>query len=86
MRTSHVCPKCGHREVLFVPAVADRDDRDTVRPLVLHVTHLDWKDIEVGAIQAYVCRGCGFTELYTAHVDALPPERIPGAKVLRAKT
>jgi predicted nucleic-acid-binding Zn-ribbon protein len=85
MRTKHVCPKCGHREILFVPRVADRDDRDNVRPLVLHVTHLDWKDVEVGAIQAYVCRSCGFTELYTAHADALREDQIPGAKVLRAK-
>jgi predicted nucleic-acid-binding Zn-ribbon protein len=85
MRQSHVCPKCGHREVLFVPHIADRDDRDYVRPLVLHVKHLDYKDIEVGAIQAYVCRGCGFTELYTAHADALPIDNIPGAKLLRAK-
>jgi predicted nucleic-acid-binding Zn-ribbon protein len=85
MRKSHVCPKCGHREVLFVPHLADRDDSDKVRPLVLHVTHLDYKDIEVGNLQAYVCRGCGFTELYTAHADALPIDKIPGAKLLRAK-
>jgi predicted nucleic-acid-binding Zn-ribbon protein len=83
MRTSHVCPKCGHREILFVPRVADRDDSDRVRPLVLHVTHLDWKDIEVGAIQAYVCRSCGYTELYTAHADVLTEEQLPGSKVLR---
>lgn len=86
MRTSHVCPKCGHREILFVPRIANRDDRDTVRPLVLHVTHLDYKDIEVGAIQAYVCRGCGFTEMYTAQANSLPVDKIPGAQLLTAKT
>jgi predicted nucleic-acid-binding Zn-ribbon protein len=86
MRTSHVCPKCAHPEVLFVPHLADRDDRDIVRPLVLHVTHLDWKDVEVGALQAYVCRACGFTELYTAQASELPVDKIPGAQVLRAKT
>jgi len=85
MRTTHVCPKCQHPEVLFVPRLADRDDRDNVRPLVLHVTHLDWKDIEVGSLEAYVCRGCGYTELYTAHADKLPVDKIPGAKLLRAK-
>jgi len=69
MRSSHVCPKCQHREILFVPQVADRDDQDMVRPLVLHVKHLDWKDVEVGTLQAYVCRGCGFTELYTEHAS-----------------
>jgi predicted nucleic-acid-binding Zn-ribbon protein len=86
MRSSHVCPKCSHREILFVPSLADRDDRDTVRPLMLHVLNLDWKDIEVGTIQAYVCRSCGFTELYTENAGALPVDRIPGAKLLRAKT
>jgi hypothetical protein len=85
MRSSHVCPKCNGREILFVPRVADRDDRDTVRPLVLHVTHLDWKDIEVGALRAYVCRACGYTELYTEHPEAIPIDQIPGAQVLRAK-
>jgi predicted nucleic-acid-binding Zn-ribbon protein len=85
MRTSHVCPKCAHREVLHVPHVADRDDRDVVRPLALHVQHLDWKDIEVGTLEAYVCRGCGYTEMYTAGATTLPVDKIPGAKLLRAK-
>ncbi len=85
MRTSHVCPKCNHGEVLFVPRLPDRDDRDTIRPMVLHVTHLDWKDIETGALQAYVCRGCGYTELYTAQASAIPVDAIPGATLLRAK-
>jgi predicted nucleic-acid-binding Zn-ribbon protein len=86
MRTSHVCPKCGHREILFFPRVADRDDRENVRPLTLHVVHLDWKDIEVGTLQAYVCRDCGFTELYTAGAASLPVDKIPGAQVLRPKS
>jgi predicted nucleic-acid-binding Zn-ribbon protein len=85
MRSSHVCPKCGHREILFVPRVADRDDRENVRPLVLHVAHYDWKDDETGTLQAYVCRACGFTELYTAQADAIPVEKIPGAQLLQAK-
>ncbi len=85
MRTNHVCPKCSGREILFVPHIADRDDIDSVRPLMLHVVNYDWKDLEVGALQAYVCRKCGFTELYTHQPDAIPVDKIPGAKVLRAK-
>jgi predicted nucleic-acid-binding Zn-ribbon protein len=86
MRTSSVCPKCGHREILFVPRIADRDDKDNVRPLVLHVQHYDWKDdTEIGRIQAFVCRGCGFTELYTARAKELPVDKIPGAKILAGK-
>ena len=86
MRTSNTCPKCGHGEVLFVPRLADRDDRDCVRPLVLHVQHYDWKDDEMGTLQAYVCRSCGYTELYTAQASAIPVDKIPGAQVLRAKS
>lgn len=85
MRTSHVCPKCAHREVLFVPRIADRDDRDAVHPLMLHVVNLDWRDVEVGRLEAYVCRGCGFTELYTSQASTLPVDKIPGAQLLRAE-
>jgi 8-oxo-dGTP diphosphatase len=85
MRTSHQCPKCGHGEVLFVPQIADRDDRDVVRPLSLHVKHYDYKDDEIGKLQAYVCRSCGYTELYTGHASALVPEKLPGARVLKRK-
>ena len=86
MRKAQACPKCGHLEILFVPRIADRDDRDTVRPLSLHVKHRDWKDDEIGELQAYVCRGCGYTELYTAHVETIPFDKIPGAKLIKAKT
>jgi predicted nucleic-acid-binding Zn-ribbon protein len=86
MRSSHVCPKCSHGEILFVPRIADRDDHDVIRPLVLFVKHHDWKDDELGEIQAYVCRACGYTELYTERASALPVDKIPGAKILRAPT
>jgi predicted nucleic-acid-binding Zn-ribbon protein len=83
MRATHLCPKCGHNEVLFVPQIADRDDEFVVRPLVMHVVHFDWRDDkEMGALQAYVCRACGYTELYTNEAASLPVEKIPGAKIL----
>jgi predicted nucleic-acid-binding Zn-ribbon protein len=83
MKRSHICPKCQHNEILFVPQIADRDDNFNVRPLVVHVVHFDWRDdMEMGKLQAYVCRGCGYTELYTGEAKSLPLEKIPGAKVL----
>ncbi len=85
MRGSLICPKCANREVLFLPHIADRDDRDNVRPLSLHVKHHDWKDDELGQLQAYVCRKCGYTELYTLKADALAIDKIPGAKLLKPK-
>lgn len=83
MRRTHTCPKCNHGEILFVPQIADRDDDDTVRPLVVHVVHLDYKDVEMGSLQAYICRACGYTELHTENASQLPVEKIPGAKLLR---
>jgi predicted nucleic-acid-binding Zn-ribbon protein len=83
MRQSHTCPKCKHQEVIFLPQIADRDDNDSVRPLSAHVVHFDWKDdVEVGRLQAYVCRGCGYTELYTKEARLLPWEKVPGARLL----
>ena len=83
MKATHVCPKCRHAEVLFLPQLADRDDKDNVRPLVAHVVHFDWRDdMEVGKIQAYVCMDCGYTELYTNEVRKIPWQKIPNAKVL----
>ena len=85
MKTATPCAKCGHEEILFIPQIADRDDKDNVRPLVVHVVHYDWKDdAEMGKIQAYVCRSCGYTELYTFDAKSLPVDKIPGAKLLRA--
>jgi len=87
MRETQRCPKCKHGEVLFVPQLADRDDRDVIRPLVLHVVEYGWReDKEFGKLQAYVCRKCGFTELYSAEVDGIPEDKLPaGWKLLRAK-
>ena len=86
MRTTHRCPKCQHDEVLFFPQLADRDDSNKVRPLVLHVLEFDWReDAEFGRLQAYVCRKCGYTELYTTEPQSLPIDKVPGAKVLKAK-
>jgi predicted nucleic-acid-binding Zn-ribbon protein len=83
MRTSHVCPKCQHNEIIFLPQIADRDDKDAVRPLVAHVVHYDWRDdVEVGKLQAYVCRGCGYTELYSSDANQIPVNKVPGAKLL----
>jgi predicted nucleic-acid-binding Zn-ribbon protein len=86
MRSSHTCPKCKNQEVIYLPQIADRDDDDNVKPLSAHVVHFDWKDdVEVGKLQAYVCRACGYTELYTKEAALLPWQKIPGAKLLTPK-
>jgi hypothetical protein len=86
MRATHTCPKCQGLEILFFPQLADRDDRDQVRALALHIQEYDWKeDTEYGKLQAYVCRACGFTELYAIDAAAIPidKKKVPGLKLLR---
>jgi predicted nucleic-acid-binding Zn-ribbon protein len=86
MRTTHTCPKCKNQEVIFLPQIADRDDGDDVKPLSAHVVHFDWKDdVEVGKLQSYVCRSCGYTEIYTKEAAQLPWQKVPGAKLLTPK-
>ena len=83
MKATHICPKCKHEEVLFLPQIADRDDDEQIRPLSAHVVHFDWKDdVEIGKLQAYACLSCGYTELYTNEVPQIPWQKVPGAKLL----
>ena len=45
----------------------------------------DWReDAEFGRIEAYICRACEYTELYTEKAAMLPVDKIPGAKLLKA--
>lgn len=47
-----------------------------VRPFALAFARkrmmLGTADVPIGALEAYVCRACGLTELYTKEHDALP--------------
>jgi len=36
-----------------------------------------------GQLQAYICRACGYTELWTESPQDIPVEEIEGARLLR---
>lgn len=67
MKRTMQCPKCDGRRLVHVPhvhngmnvqlALANRDLRFVKPP--------------VGHLEAFVCAGCGYSELYTTDVDAL---------------
>jgi predicted nucleic-acid-binding Zn-ribbon protein len=90
MRTSHRCQKCDRSEIVYVPRILDRAGGET-HPLALWVgvrrrteggkEKLEY-DAPFGQLEAYVCRRCGFTELYVADVERLKLEDLPGATVL----
>ena len=70
---------------MFVPQLADRDDGGQRRALALHVVEFDWKEnAEYGHIEAYVCRTCGFMELYVREPKSVPIDgkSVPGIEVL----
>ena len=93
MKKSHTCPKCNRREVVYVPRILDRTGGSGTSPLALWVgvrrrnqagaERLEY-DAPFGQLEAFVCRLCGFTELYVADVERLKLEDLPGAVVLGA--
>ena len=67
MRRSHRCPKCDHHEVLYVPEVRDSNyDR-----LAMAGRISLWTSEEHGGFEAYMCRACGYAELYVREPQKL---------------
>ncbi len=78
MRTTKVCPKCGHTRILLVAQVPDLADRNLIRPLSIATvisgkkTFMGDDQLTVaGAMSATVCRACGYAELYVTDPAAL---------------
>ncbi len=82
MRTSLVCPKCHHEEILFVPRLTDFQ-HSTVAAQVEDRWSSTGSVIVRGALEAHTCRACGFTELYMREPRKVDPAKVSGAKVLR---
>lgn len=76
-----VCPKCGSRDIIADAEVRDYD-ASAYRPLAVHVKlvrpsgGLVKKTHESGELHAWVCGGCGYTELYATNYQALLKARM----------
>lgn len=86
MRHTIRCPKCSHREILKAPLI-DRGKTGytpaavaTVREKLLGGMYVDVHP--VGSIDAYICRGCGYTELFVSDPSEIPDDA-DGVTVLR---
>ncbi len=72
------CPKCGSRDVLADIEVRD-DGRSSNHPLRVVVEEPEparhgaiWiQDQSTGEVHAWICAGCGYTELYTDNLAQL---------------
>jgi predicted nucleic-acid-binding Zn-ribbon protein len=74
MKASGTCPKCESSDILHYDQVDDLGMLNSVEPMALN--HTKWTGKPVGRLEAYVCRGCGFTEFYCADAGEQhpPPE------------
>jgi predicted nucleic-acid-binding Zn-ribbon protein len=85
MRASGRCVKCQHHEIVVLPQLqAASPSIYLERPAAVMAASDErggsWRP--AGLIEAYVCRRCGYTELYMQQADSLPVDRIEGARVL----
>lgn len=80
MRDSLHCPKCKHGEIIHVPSVRDSGYNRLLVDQRLGFMHSE----EFGEFEVYICRGCGFAEMYVKGAANLPIDRIAGARLLVA--
>jgi predicted nucleic-acid-binding Zn-ribbon protein len=81
MRRTNICPKCQHNEVLFLREVNDETEDTSERWRIARTktkekgTFRDKTVVTItGLVQAYVCRRCGYTELYTKAPERIEPD------------
>jgi ribosomal protein S27AE len=81
MRHTQTCPKCGNNELLVVSRVDQVVDQyGRVEPWrIARVPESmegfplpGGEPVTAGVIEAYICRRCGYTELYTRDPDSIP--------------
>jgi predicted nucleic-acid-binding Zn-ribbon protein len=89
MKEKHVCPRCRNNEVLYVKEVNDEMDSHSRNWRIARVKYIEEgifgqkrRVNMVGRVEAYICRRCGYTELYTKDPESLP---IDGENVVLLK-
>src|SRR5262245_29670245 len=85
MQKTHTCPKCQSIAILFLSRVDLQVDkyglveawRIARVPQNMEGFPLPGGEpVTAGIVQAYICRGCGYTELYTRDPDAIPVDGV----------
>jgi predicted RNA-binding Zn-ribbon protein involved in translation (DUF1610 family) len=84
------CPSCGHDEVIEAPLrqLVHYKSRDTLAPIgvVWHEDRGFFADsaTPLNAIHVYVCRSCGFTQMYTESPGTIPIGEGHGTRVIKS--
>jgi predicted nucleic-acid-binding Zn-ribbon protein len=75
MKRSHVCPKCGGQSLLHVQRAMNSHQYNaaSVIRLALRGTAIAGAvlGLEPGALDALVCRACGYMELYVREPETI---------------
>lgn len=70
MKRSGTCPKCEGTSIYHSACIMDRGDGNEA--MCLAIRRNDPIDArEVGQFEVYVCRKCGFSELYVVDLEQL---------------
>lgn len=78
MRKTLRCPKCENRKIIHVPVVRDNG----YNRLMIEYRMGFFGDQEYGEFESYICRSCGYAELYVKGAKAIRVEDIDGATLL----
>jgi predicted nucleic-acid-binding Zn-ribbon protein len=67
-----LCPKCGSEEVYLAdanpPGLLTGDGHPLLR---IYKDKGFWPDVVIAEMNVYVCRACGFLEMYARDIDKL---------------
>jgi predicted nucleic-acid-binding Zn-ribbon protein len=94
VKRSQICPKCSARRIWVVESF--RIPTETAQGVVLPVVHHQQAESSsffaigrvtpVGSFDAYVCAGCGYSELYATGFEDLREDHAKGVRLLDAST
>lgn len=80
MRSTHRCPKCSHEEIIYLPQIMCSGPAPGIVVAALAGV---FSLTEHGIMEAYICKRCGFTELYARNPAEIPLDKIDGARLIR---
>ncbi len=78
MRSKLRCPKCECKQIMHVPVVRDNG----FNRLMVECRTSFFGDQEYGEYEAYICRACGYAELYVKGVQGIRIEQVDGATLI----
>ncbi len=74
MKKTSQCPKCGSKEIITKAKILDRTQYGYVQLTVMTEENPDaliFRGEKTSPVSPWICKSCGYTELYADHPDSL---------------